>query len=126
MTDDFADAIEFSTEARPLPRPTFAEARDGRDAGMARAAKAAENASSGWGEQAFQWIAAYAKTHKTFISEDCTADAADSGLTAPSDPRAWGAPFKRAAHQNIIKRVGFGISKRRHLSPTPLWESLVI
>ena len=125
--EDFADFIDFGDGDRvPRSRPTFEQARAERDTGIKRASSRAGKISNGWNDRAFQWIADYAKTHKTFISEDCTAEAAESGLAAPSDPRAWGAPFKRAAKQNIIKRIGFGISKRRHLSPTPLWESLVI
>jgi hypothetical protein len=101
----------------------FAEAQ--RDIGMLRAARHAEEVHLHWNDVAYEWIRKYAKLHKRFISEQCTAWAAEQGFSSPTDPRAWGAPFKRAAKDGIIVRVGYGTSLRRHLSPTPLWESAI-
>src|SRR5947209_7702819 len=64
-----------------------------------------------------------AQAHRKFISAECTQAAAAAGVTVPTDPRAWGAPFRRAARDGIIRRIGYGPSLRRHLAPTPLWES---
>lgn len=103
----------------------FDTARAERDAGIQRAAQHAEEASPRWGDLALDRIRAYATNHAEFISEECTDWAAAQGFTSPADPRAWGAPFQKAAKLGIIRKVGYGISQRRHLSPTPLWQSLV-
>lgn len=97
-----------------------------RDIGMMRAARHAEAVHLHWNDMAYAWIKKYAEAHKgRFISEQCTAWIAEQGFTSPTDPRAWGAQFKRAAKDGIIVRVGYGTSLRRHLSPTPLWESAI-
>ena len=103
----------------------FAAAAAARDLGMAQAADHAERVEDGFGERAFRFICTYAETHQVFISEECTAAAAAQGLVSPADPRAWGAPFQRAARARVIEKIGYGISQRRHLSPTPKWSSLV-
>lgn len=106
-------------------QPELTFARDARDAGMTQAIDRAERIEPSWGDMALDRIRAYAATHDRFISEECTDWAASQGFTSPADPRAWGAPFQKAARLGVIRKVGFGISQRRHLSPTPLWESLV-
>ncbi len=95
-----------------------------RDAGMALAVNNAEANCPGWTTTALNWICEYAKTHSTFISEDCTEAAMAAGVPAPTNPKAWGAPFQMAARRGVIRRDGFGVSKRRHLSPTPLWKAV--
>lgn len=104
----------------------FTYARRERDIGMTRAGDAAERNECGWSDRAYQWICRYARENQQFISEDCTSAAAAVGLVSPADSRAWGGPFKKASRNGIIVRTGFGVSKRRHLSPTPLWQSQVI
>lgn len=108
----------------------FAAARAARDAGMTQALQHAERVDDEWPELAYGFLFRYARTHEQFISEEATAEAARLGLGSPADPRAWGAIFKRAAStangaMPFIQKVGYGISQRRHLSPTPLWRSLV-
>lgn len=95
-----------------------------RDAGMESAARHADEARARWTDLAFQWICKYAEENPTFISEECTAAALASGLPAPTDDRAWGHPFRRASHDLIIKKIGYGISNRRHQSPTIRWQSM--
>lgn len=95
-----------------------------RNAGMDRSARHADENCPAWTEQAYAWIKNYSADHPTFISEECTAAAEKAGLPSPTDARAWGHPFRRASHDMIIKRIGFGISNRRHQSPTPRWQSM--
>ncbi len=102
---------------------TALRAKSERDIGIAQAAKNADEVTPGWSQLAYDWVKSYALVHREFISEDCTAAATVAGIPVPHDPRAWGHPFARAARQRIIVRIGYGISKRRHLSPTPLWRS---
>ncbi len=102
---------------------SHAESREQRDAAMESVARNADETVPHWGDMAFDWIKVYAKAHREFISESCTAAALAAGIPAPHDDRAWGPIFARASRQKIIARIGYGTSTRRHLSPTPLWES---
>ncbi|WP_315833936.1 hypothetical protein [Bradyrhizobium prioriisuperbiae] len=95
-----------------------------RDFGMTAVANHADENSPRWTDRAFDWICKYAESHSTFISEECTAAAHAAGLPEAHDARAWGHPFRKAAKKLVIKRIGFGISNRRHQSSTPLWNSL--
>jgi hypothetical protein len=106
-------------------RPTVEQARAKAASGMRQALEHAQAIEPTWGDRAYLWIIEYAKKHRRFISEECTQMAEASGFASPADPRAWGIPFRRASRKGIIRKIGFGISQRRHLSPTPLWESLV-
>lgn len=108
-----------------MTTPNLTQAMADRDRGMAQALGAAERAEPSWGDMALDQIRAYAALHKEFISEQCTDWAAARGFSSPTDSRAWGAPFKAAARLGIIRKVGYGVSKRRHLSPCPLWLSTV-
>lgn len=102
---------------------TYADAKAERDTAMASVAKHADEACPHWGELAFGWIKTFALAHREFISEDCTAAAEAAGIPKPHNTKSWGGPFMRASRQKIIVRIGYGVSKRRHLSPTPLWKS---
>ena len=103
----------------------LAHAREAANEGMARALDAAERRDDMWPDIAYSFLVRYAWSHEQFISEECTAEAERLGYGSPADPRAWGAIFQRAARDGIIRRNGYGTSHRRHLSPTPLWRSLV-
>jgi hypothetical protein len=108
-----------------MNHPNLTQAMAERDTGIRRAIDHAERVEPSWGDMALDQIRAYAALHKEFISEECTDWAAARGFASPTDPRAWGAPFKVAARLGIIRKVGYGVSKRRHLSPCPLWASAV-
>ena len=103
-------------------RPTIEQARAEADVGMRQALEHAQGLDHTWSDRAYLWIVCYAKTHRQFISEECTEA---SSVASPADTRAWGVPFRCAAKRGIIRKIGFGISQRRHMSPTPLWESLI-
>lgn len=98
--------------------------KSARDDGIKSAADHADEQSLRWTDLAFNWICKYAADHSTFISEECTAAAMASGLPSPPDDRAWGHPFQRASRELKIKKIGYGISNRRHQSPTIRWQSM--
>lgn len=102
----------------------FQAAKAARDRGMRQAAEHADHLDDTFADRAYDFLAHYARTHETFISEDATGAAAGKGITSPADQRAWGQVFRRAARDGLIERIGYGTSMRRHLSPTPLWRSL--
>jgi hypothetical protein len=103
----------------------YAQAKAERDLGMQRAVKHADAKRTGWSSEAYSFLLTFARTHKTFISEECTDAALAAGVPPPPDLRAWGHPFRRAAKAGVLVRIGYGKSTRRHLSPTPLWESKI-
>jgi hypothetical protein len=95
-----------------------------RDAGIAAALEHAEAERPQWSDVAIMFLTRYARNHATFISEDVTAAAAEFGLRTVQ-PKAWGAVFLTAARGGIIVKAGYGISNRRHRSPTPRWQSQI-
>ena len=103
----------------------FTVARAAGQRGMRLAIERAEHLDDTFPAQAEAFIYEYARTHGQFISEALTGAAERAGVVPLSDPRAWGAPFKRAAAAGVIRRIGFGTSLRRHCAATPLWASLV-
>lgn len=96
-------------------------ARSSRDRGITESRDHAESVESGWGESAYRVLADYARASAgEWTSEDFRAHLNAIGFPVPV-PKALGAVFQRAARVGLIRRVGFGISKQRHLSPCPLW-----
>jgi hypothetical protein len=99
----------------------FARAR--RDDGIARSA---EHSGDDWQDAAFQCVAAYAKTHAEFLTEDARLEAYQSqGLEIPADDRCWGQVMRRACRLGIVKKDGYKPAKSSNLSPKPLWKSLI-
>lgn len=98
-----------------------AEARKG----MARALEHAEADCPKWGDVALAFLTQFARTHKTFISEDVSDASKEWGMVQPPSDRAWGAIYRRAIKLDIIVQDGSGRSLRRHGSICPRWRSLV-
>lgn len=95
-----------------------------RDAAMTSVTVHAEENCPGWAAAWFAWIEKYAAEHAFFISEECTQAGLTAGIPAPHDLRALGSLYPRAARKGVIVKDGYGTSKRRNLSPTPMWRSL--
>lgn len=89
-----------------------------RDAGMAQAHDHAEEVDTTWPQRAYAHLLEYAHSHAQFISHDVT-----DGCPSPTTQKAWGAIFTKAVREGVIEKIGYGISDRRHCSPTPLWQS---
>ena len=102
--------------------PTIEAARDARDIGMQQALDHAERVQPDWKREAYAALVAFAESHAQFTSEDFRAG---SSVSSPTTPKAFGPVFKRAARAGVIVKRGFTTAKERHLSPCPLWESLV-
>lgn len=103
----------------------FTAARAARDAGMTQALEHAERVNDEWPDMAYAFLCRYARGHAEFISETLTNEAIRMGYGSPADARSWGSLFAKAARAGVIQRIGYGVSQRRHCSPTPLWRSLV-
>lgn len=95
-----------------------------RDAAMVSVTAHAEENRPGWTVAWFAWIEKYAQNFACFISEECTQAGLAAGIPAPHDLRALGSLYPKAARKGLICRHGYGTSKRRNMSPTPMWASL--
>lgn len=101
----------------------YAEAQ--RDIGMLRAARHAENVHPHWNDQAYDFLVAFAKRSKEFISEDVSGASKEAGFPQPPTDRAWGSIYRKAVRNDVIIQVGSGRSRRRHASICPKWGSLI-
>lgn len=93
-----------------------------RDAAIAGVTAHAVEGYSGWLREALTHVCVYASQHREFISEDCSDAAHAAGLLHAHDARAWGQVYRNAAKAGIIRKNGYGYSKKR-ASPTVRWES---
>jgi len=97
----------------------FERAVHDRDEGMARAEA---HAPDGWNDAAFEFVRAYLETHDDLFVDDLW----EAGLAEPPSPRALGPVLQRAARAGLMARTGeYRPSARSHLSPKPVWRSLV-
>lgn len=79
---------------------TFADAKQRRDTGMARAAVAQEQKSPRWSEIAYAAIEAIARRQLTVHVDDVLR----AGIPKPQHPNAYGAVWLRAVRNGIIQR----------------------
>lgn len=90
-----------------------------RDAGMARAEA---NAPDGWNDEAYDFVVRYLERHTELHVDDLW----NVGLPTPPNPRALGPVLQRAARSGLMVKTGeYRPSVRSHLSPKPVWESLI-
>jgi hypothetical protein len=84
----------------------------------------AERDAPGWSGEAFDLLAAFARkaaaAGETFTSEQVRAYAAERGLPAPEDGRAWGSLFLRASRAKLIEHAGFDTSANPRRGDTPI------
>jgi hypothetical protein len=111
-------------EAQQLDFDDYASAIAKRNAAMVSVTLHAEQNCKGWTVGAMAWIAKYAETHAMFISEECTAAAIEAGVPMPHDKRGWGSLYPASARRGVIAQEGYGKSKNRNMSCTPMWRSL--
>jgi len=101
-------------------------ARTLRDQGMSRALNHVEEVIPKWGDLALAYLHKFARDHEYFTGEDVTEESLTWGLVQPETLKAWGPVFVRAAKLGMIERRGTGISRRRHASICPRWQSKVL
>lgn len=111
------------------PDPSPAEAEAAALEGMERAADHADRAngfdSGRWREEALNFLFAFARGNRYFISENVSAASRVAELTQPPTDRAWGPVYKDAQKHGYIVQDGSGKSARRHNSICPRWRSLI-
>jgi hypothetical protein len=93
-----------------------------RDAGIARAQAHADAVEPSWSETAYTMLERFCAARRgcQFQSSDVRRWCDLQGFKSPV-PKAWGAPFKKAAKAGLIVRVGTAVAEHRHGSPAPLW-----
>lgn len=95
------------------------------DRGMSLAELGAENAVEGWSSVALEFIRLYAMRNKgQFTAEDVIEAIPAGNILLDVNHKAFGPVFKRAANLGIIRKVGYGVCRKRHLSPTVLWMAV--
>jgi hypothetical protein len=96
--------------------------------GMARALDRAEHETAGWTDKALEFLRRYAETHAEFPAYFVTAaSATDASFPKVTNHRAWGAVFKMAANERIIKATGRTMPHpKRHGCPAMIYCSLVL
>lgn len=104
--------------------PDLATAHAAAQAGMEQALRHAERESPDWAAVALAFVHKYARTHRTFVAEDCVAAAVEWGL-ACAQTKAYGPVLRSAARLGIITKIGYVPSRNRHCSPTVQWMSNV-
>lgn len=100
--------------------------RASRDAAMRAVASGAEKKTPGWGDVAFSFLSAYASRHELFSAEDATTAAKARGIVSPTDARAWGPVYMRAARERLIERSTVTYQRQfGHSSLGLKWRSLI-
>lgn len=101
-------------------------ARSQAEEGMRRSLEHAEAELDNWGDIAFEFLKAYARSHESFAGWMVVRKSENDGHF-PTSPnaKAWGAVIHRAARLKIIERVGTTKDPHRHGNPIPLWRSLI-
>jgi hypothetical protein len=93
--------------------------RPARELGMQAAIA---HAGDDWRDQATRELVRFAREHgAAFLVEAARHAAAERGLEAPPDSRAWGAVTKRAHRAGLIEPAGF--AQGSNGSPKPMWRA---
>lgn len=84
------------------------------------------NANAAWREAAYEAVVDYAKTHQRFSTFEVSEAMSKRDDVKTHTLRAMGPIIRRAKKNGIIEHSGeFARNLRGHLSPTPIWNSLV-
>lgn len=93
-----------------------------REQGMS---DALEHAGDDWKHQAYTFLCAFArKAVAPFIGEDVSDAHIAAGHLQPPDLRAWGALYRRAQRERVLKHIDNDGWSRRRASPCPRYEAL--
>lgn len=97
-----------------------------RDAGMKLASESAEQDSWGWNETAYQLLTEFVKTknyYDEWMCEEFREFAMEKGLPEPPSKRAFGSVIIKAAKNNLVQKIGYGITTnpKCHATPATLW-----
>jgi hypothetical protein len=84
------------------------------------------NANAAWRQAAYEALVDHAKTHPRFSAFEVTAAMSKREDVATHTLKAMGPIIRKAKKNGIIQHSGeFTANLRGHLSPTPIWNSLV-
>lgn len=105
-------------------RINLAEAN--RDVGILMSEASANDHIEHWSDRALTWVKLFLNTvgDKPFMAEDVRAYADSHGFEKPPHLRAWGGVIVRAAHQNLIKCIGYQETKnpKANCAVAKLWR----
>jgi hypothetical protein len=102
--------------------------RELRDGGISVATEHADLVHKDWSENAYQSLKRFLLTQaKPFMCEQVRDFATThSDLPQPPSNRAWGGVFRRAAHEKLIKHVGYGqvTNPKAHMANASMWQAV--
>lgn len=93
-----------------------------REAGIQAAS---DHAGDEWKCRAFSFICAYARQHQIFTAEDVSDAFLAAGNPEPPDLRAFGALWRKAVTDRVVRRLDASGWSKRRASPTYRYESMV-
>lgn len=92
--------------------------------GLQRAKDAADRAGDDWKAAAYQAFVNFARTNKTFTTEEVRYSCPD--LPPAPDQRAWGHIAQAAQKAEIVEGVGYKRAQSSNGRVSTLWESKLI
>lgn len=102
--------------------PTWAEAAQARNEGIARSARNAERHTPGFAEQARTFILDYMDQHRRELGESLIDEAKKAGIK-PHNDRGFGGVMKSLSHRGLLRVVGYTKRRKGHLAHGgAIWE----
>lgn len=95
-----------------------------RDIGIERSVNKANKDHDKWSDIAYSFLLHYIKSNPEFMAENVRNESLVLGLVPePTNKRAWGAIFVKAARLGLIKRIGFKnvTNSKAHCTPATVW-----
>lgn len=101
------------------------QAKRDAQAGIDRAAAAADRHVDGWTARAYEFVCKFAEQNRgrEFIGAEIVKASLQTDIPQPPNMKAWGAPLQRAARRGVIVKVGYAEDPDRHGAPVPLWST---
>lgn len=97
-----------------------------RDAAMNQVAANNEEHNAGWQRLALAFMRQFCRTHASFFPWEVGEAFDRMGYVQPTDPRAWGQVYRKAAKEGLIKRsTETAQHPYRHATMTLGWNSLI-
>lgn len=114
-----------------MERSSKGDADEGRqlaNEGAERATEHAEKVDPGWKKEAYEIIHSVAMEREHLHADHVWQRAAEWGLPAPPDNRAWGSIWSKAIRAKIIEKTGRYTTTKRsvaHRMDIPIYRSLI-
>lgn len=96
------------------------------EAAIKAATERADKAEAGWSDAAYDVLRAFVAKNGNamFKADDVRLFGMEHGFSCPTDNRAWGSVFRRAAKDKLIRRSGYAPTSAlgAHSRPVTIWK----